>query len=234
MPSFGTHFSPFQLNVRSSAYTICDTVPLIKSLVNDDADEDSSLVGPFKEYRVELGICANDEARFRIKLDYNVLNDINKIDVLSPPPLHLKTMVVCRESADKWPRSSTMARSLFGAPAGAPGGLYDPPIVGGPNRSDQYCQVDLDGSATALFPVIIDQGESNESGEDSDAASDQDDRIGWVTSLDWTAGGMRYQVDRKVHSGRHLRGLRTLELSEVQGNDADRYRPRDGGQNMRQ
>ena len=141
-------------------------------------------------------------------------------------------MVVCRESADKWPRSSTMARSLFGTPIGAPGGLYDPPIVGGHSRSEQYCQVDLDGSATALFPVIIDQVESSD--DDSDVSSDQDERVGWVTSLDWTAGGMRYQVDRKVHSGRNLRGLRTLELSEVQGVDADRYRPRDGGQNMRQ
>jgi hypothetical protein len=215
-----------------SAYTICDTVPLINSLVHvEEGEEDSSFVGPFKEYRVELGICANDEARFRIKLDYNILNENNNnMDASSPPPLHLKTMVVCRESADKWPRSSAMARSLFGTPAGAPGGLYDPPIVGGPNRCDQYCQVDLDGSATALFPVIIDQIDNNESDEDYD----QDDRIGWVTSLDWTAGGMRYQVDRKVHSGRHVRGLRTLELSEVQGVDADRYRPRDGGQNMRQ
>jgi hypothetical protein len=219
-----------------SAYTICDTVPLINSLVSndDDEDDDSSLIGPFKEYRVELGICASDEARFRIKLDYNILDPTINFDILSPPPLHLKTMVVCREAADKWPRSSSMAQSLFGTPAGAPGGLYDPPIVG--SASEQYCQVDLDGSATALFPVIIDQDDSNENDEDSDAASSQyvPDSMGWVTSLDWTAGGMRYQVDRKVHSGRHVRGLRTLELSEVQGVDADRYRPRDGGQNMRQ
>jgi hypothetical protein len=212
-----------------SAYTICDTVPLTNLQVND-GEEDSDFQGPFGEYRVEIGICANDEARFRIKLDYNVLPEISTTDSLSPPPLHLKTMVVCRESPDKWPRSSTMARSLFGSPVGAPGGLYDPPIVGGPSRSDQYCQVDLDGSATALFPVIIDQVENNQ----GDEYADPDDRVGWVTSLDWTAGGMRYQVDRKVHSGRHIRGLRTLELSEVQGVDADRYRPRDGGQNMRQ
>ena len=108
-------------------------MPLINSQVNDDGEEeeDLSFVGPFKEYRVELGICVNDEARFRIKLNYNLLNEMNHIDILSPPPLHLKTMVVCRESADKWPRSSEMARSLFGAPAGAPGGLYDPPTIGG-------------------------------------------------------------------------------------------------------
>ena len=230
MSLFETFLTTFN---NLSAYTICDAVPLISSLVNDEEeDEDSSLIGPFKEYRVELGICANDEARFRIKLDYNVLNNLSDFDILSPPPLHLKTMVVCRESANVWPRSSAMARSLFGTQAGAPGGLYDPPIVG--SASEKYCQVDLDGSATALFPVIIDQGDFNESFEGLDAASSQDDRVGWVTSLDWTAGDMRYQVDRKVHSGRHLRGLRTLELSEVQGVDADKYRPRDGGQNMRQ
>jgi len=40
--------------------------------------------------------------------------------------------------------------------------------------------------------------------------------------------------DRKVLGGTKLKGLKTLELSEVQGEDADRWRPRDGGANMRQ
>ena len=40
--------------------------------------------------------------------------------------------------------------------------------------------------------------------------------------------------DRKVLGGKKLKGLKTLELSEVQGEDADRWRPRDGGANMRQ
>jgi hypothetical protein len=55
-----------------------------------------------------------------------------------------------------------------------------------------------------------------------------------VTSLDWTPGRIRYQLDRKVLGGTKLKGLRTLELSEVQGEDADRWRPKDGGSNMRQ
>jgi hypothetical protein len=215
--------------------------------IDEHEDDDCNILGPYSEYRVELGILANDEARFRIKLDYSILNVNNNIAATeSPPPLQLKTMVVCRETAGKWPRSSTMARSLFGVPSGAPGGLYDPPPVGGQNRSDQYCQVDLDGSATALFPIIIDQIDPDDNSANDDnkddnidngsesSSTENDDRFGWVTSLDWTAAGMRYQVDRKVHSGRNLRGLRTLELSEVQGVDADRYRPRDGGQNMRQ
>ena len=57
---------------------------------------------------------------------------------------------------------------------------------------------------------------------------------GWVTSFDWAPGTQRYQVDRKVQGGLGLRNLRTLELSEVQSADADQYRPRDGGSDMRQ
>jgi hypothetical protein len=229
-----------------SAWTICTSLPLVEptsttTTTDTESTDDASLLGPFREYRVELGICA-DDARFRVKLDYGISKDslLDQDQSLSssspPPPLQLKTMVVCRESADQWPRSSNVAKSLFGLPSGAPGGLYDPPPVGGPDRAAQYCQVDLDGGATALFPIIIDQTGSNDNNEeeDDDDASDKEDSIGWVTSLDWTAGLMRYQVDRKVHGGRHLRGLRTLELTEVQGADADRYRPRDGGQDMRQ
>jgi hypothetical protein len=201
------------------------------SLEAMEEDDEDNYLGPFREYRVEVGIWAED-ARFRVKLDYGILEETeDNHDESPPPPLQLKTLVVCREAADKWPRSSILAKSLFAAPAGAPGGLYDPPPVG--FRADQYCQVDLDGGATALFPIIMEQFGSfgDDASEDDDAEGDS---IGWVTSLDWTAGPMRYQVDRKVHGGRRLRGLRTLELSEVQGEDAERYRPRDGGQDMRQ
>jgi hypothetical protein len=156
---------------------------------------------------------------FRLKFDYRVLEPQQQVSAASPPPpLHLKTLTVCREAANQWPRSSDWADSLFG-PAGAAGGLYDPPPVGSEQQSAQYCLVDLEGGATVLFPVIMDQVDSGE---------------GWVTSLVRTAGSMRYQVDRKVNGGPKLMGLRTLELSEVQGADADQYRPRDGGQNMRQ
>merc|ERR1711865_305931 len=44
----------------------------------------------------------------------------------------------------------------------------------------------------------------------------------------------RYQLDRKMTSGINILGLRTLELSTVQGVDAATYRPSDGGENMRQ
>lgn len=45
---------------------------------------------------------------------------------------------------------------------------------------------------------------------------------------------MRFQVDRKFFSGAKVKGLKTLELSEVGANDADNWRPNDGPQNMRQ
>ena len=62
--------------------------------------------------------------------------------------------------------------------------------------------IDLDGGASVLFPHTIDQ---------DPAAFDGN---GWVTSLDWTPGAIRYQADRKVNSGTKIKGLRSLELSE--------------------
>jgi hypothetical protein len=193
----------------------------------DENVEADSAVGPFKEYRVEIGIRA-DDARFRVKFDYSIVPDGETIlsDAPAPPPLHLKTMTVCREAADKWPRSSELANSLFSSTSGAAGGLYDPPPVN-ENFASQYCMVDMEGGATALFPAIIDQAVESVGESDSD-------NVSWITSLDWAAGPMRFQVDRKSYGGVNLRGLRTLELSEVQSADADQYRPRDGGQNMRQ
>jgi hypothetical protein len=79
--------------------------------------------------------------------------------------------------------------------------------------------LDFEGGATLLLPHKLDQ---------------HDEEHGWVTSLDWTPGKIRYQVDRKVLSGRGLKGLKTLELSEVVGEDAERWRPKDGGADMRQ
>ena len=114
-----------------------------------------------------------------------------------------------------------MSEALFGAP-GAEGGLYDPPPVGCDEQAGRYMLLDLEGRATVLFPYLLDQ---------DPAAFDGN---GWVTSLDWTPGSMRYQVDRKTQGGAQLLGLRTLELSEVQSVDADTYRPRDGGAHMRQ
>lgn len=207
-----------------SGYTICKGVPF------DDSGD--AHVGPFQEYRAEVGIQA-DDMRFRIKFDYSVLsnddddnNTSNGFSAADAAPLHLKSMTVCREALDMWPRvqggaAPVLCEALFGE-AGAAGGLYDPPPVGSDKQASQYMMLDLEGGATVLFPYVMDQ---------EDAAHDGQ---GWVTSLDWSSGKMRYQVDRKVNAGRDILGLRTLELSSVQAQDADTYRPRDGGENMRQ
>ncbi|KAL3797234.1 hypothetical protein ACHAW5_004590 [Stephanodiscus triporus] len=132
-----------------------------------------------------------------------------------------------------------ITRALFGPP-GAPGGLYDPPPLGSEERAiSNYMLLDFEGGATLLLPHRLDQhgeeeGEEDGGGRGEDASSPSSSQLGWVTSLDWTPGRIRYQVDRKVLGGTKLKGLRTLELSEVQGEDADRWRPKDGGSNMRQ
>ena len=199
-------------------YTVCTATPLL-----EDKDK-ASHEGPFSEYFAELGI-QSDILRFRIKLDYAVRDE----DEVLLPPLHLRSMAVCRETLGMWPRNekytsaaeSKTGEALFGPP-GAAGGLYDPPPVGSEEQSSQYMMLELEGGATILFPYLMDQ--------DPDKYPDS----GWVTSLDWTPESIRFQLDRKVNGGKDILGLRTLELSEVQSADADTYRPKDGGQNMRQ
>ncbi|KAL3756063.1 hypothetical protein ACHAWU_002642 [Discostella pseudostelligera] len=247
------------------AYTICDATPLVE---NTGEVRNNIHDGPFSEMRTELGISDNG-MRFRIKLDYALLDEDVAKDAIGnptsapPPPLHLRTLTVCRETLDGyWPRPSDnevemadddsgnkeskksevrrknqdeITRALFGPP-GAPGGLYDPPPVGSEERAiENYMLLDFEGGATVLLPHKLDQCHNtvNDGGETSTTREDSS-LGGWVTSLDWTPGRIRYQVDRKVLSGIKLKGLRTLELSEVQGEDADRWRPKDGGANMRQ
>lgn len=201
-------------------YTICKGIQLQESK--------EPFVGPFQEYRSELGI-QFDDLRFRVKLDYSV-TDAEKKD-MALPPLRLRSFTVCRETLGLWPRSSANYKSaieqltdvvLFGS-AGAQGGLYDPPPVGSEEQAGQYLLLDLEGGATLLLPFTMDQDPTV-----------HPDSNGWVTSLDWTPGKFRFQVDRKTNGGKDILGLRTLELSEVQSADAETYRPRDGGANMRQ
>jgi len=204
-----------------SAYTISNAVTM-----SGESVKDANYQGPFKQYSAELGLHSK-HLRMRLKFDYSVLEE--EISQQATPPLHLKSMTVCRETRDMWPRSDeqnsvadeAVPDVLFGD-SGAPGGLYDPPPVGSEEQAGQYMLLDLAGQATVLFPFKLDQ------------APDSFEGHGWVTSLDWTPGNLRYQVDRKIKGGAELMCLRTLELTEVQGSDADRYRPRDGGENMRQ
>jgi hypothetical protein len=209
---------PQGIMVVGNAYTISTALDMKGNPIGEDLTD-----GPFSEYRAELGMTVKD-MRLRIKLDYAKLPN----DKAHEPSLHLRSLTVCREGRQYWPRREGKFRSLaertasdalFGA-TGADGGLYDPPPVGSDAQAAQYMLLDLEGHATVLFPFLLDQAEKGDQG--------------WVTSLDWAPGAMRYQVDRKVGAGRQLLGLRTLELSEVQTADAEQYRPKDGGKNMRQ
>lgn len=212
-----------------TGHTMSLGVPLSGKAPTDDEDDKD---GPYAEVRTEIGISDGD-LRMRVKFDYSVLEADKKAydPSSSPPALHLKSMTVCREAQGRWPINGQgddmvsesdliESESLFGIP-GAMGGMYDPPPVGGDAQSNQYMMLDLEGGATVLFPYMMNQD------------TDVYDGFGWVTSLDWTPGKKRYQVDRKV-KGDNVLGLRTLELSEVQSADAEVYRPRDGGEDMRQ
>lgn len=200
-----------------NAYTICTSTPF--------GDSETPHEGPYASYSAELGIASEDDVRFRIKLDYSVVEK----DTKEIPPLHLKSFTICRETLGMWPRAQNYKSAieaitqdaLFG-PRGAEGGLYDPPPVGCEDQASQYLLLDLEGQATVLLPYLMDQ--------DPDAY----DWSGWVTTLDWTPGKQRYQLDRKTKSDKNILGLRTLELTEVQSADAETYRPTDGGENMRQ
>jgi len=216
--------------VVGNGHTICSAVPLL-----EEGTEEG--VGPYSEMRTEMGIWDGD-LRMRVKFDYSVIEAEKKAfqdaATTTTPPLHLKSMTVCREARGRWPKNSIAnddgmmmlseedlkeSEILFGIPGGE---LYDPPLVGSDEQAEQYMLVGLDGGATVLFPYLMNQ--------DPDAFNGK----GWVTSLDWSPSAQRYQLDRKVKGGKDILGLRTLELSEVQSADAKTYQPRDGGADMRQ
>lgn len=200
-----------------NCYTVSDVVPLKDG--NGDSYE-----GPWKEYRSEIGM-QYKRMRFRVKWDYRVKD--YEMDQ-EHPPLHLHSIIVCRETRERWPRYMTnknvdesVGEKLFGAP-GAQGGLFDPPPVGGEDQAMKYMKIDLEGGATILFPHQIDQDPEAHDGN------------GWVKTLDWSPGMLRYQADKKIKGGKEVRGLRTLELTEIRAADAERWRPNDDGTDMRQ
>ena len=199
-----------------NCYTVSDAVALSGNQEGFD--------GPFSEMRSEIGI-QYKRMRYRVKWDYRVKAHQSTEE---HPALHLHSMIVCRETRERWPRYSggmniddSSSERLFGAP-GAQGGLFDPPPVGGPEQGKQYIKLDLEGGATVLFPHKIDQDPEAHGG------------FGWVQTLDWCPGRLRYQADKKIRGGKGLRGLKTLELSEIQAKDANKWRPNDSGTDMYQ
>ena len=138
--------------VVGNAYTICTANPLIP-----ETTESAPYEGPFAEYRAELGLLS-DAMRFRIKLDYAVV-DKDK-DKMQFPPLHLKSFTVCRETLGMWPRAENYksaieqitTEALWG-PRGAHGGLYDPPPVGSEIQASQYLLLDLEGRVDCIITI---------------------------------------------------------------------------------
>ena len=51
---------------------------------------------------------------------------------------------------------------------------------------ENYMLLDFEGGATVLLPHRLDQHD--------DDTEEEGDGFGWVTSLDWTPGKIRYQV----------------------------------------
>jgi len=199
-----------------NCYTVTDAV----ALSGNQEDYD----GPFSEMRSEIGI-QYKRMRYRVKWDYRVKG--HQSDEVFPA-LHLHSMIVCRETRERWPRYSggmntddSISERLFGAP-GAQGGLFDPPPVGGEEQGKQYMKLDLEGGATVLFPHKIDQDPEAHGGN------------GWVQTIDWCPGRLRYQADKKIKAGKELRVLKTLELTEIQAADSNKWRPNDSGTDMRQ
>lgn len=96
----------------------------------------------------------------------------------------------------------TSMPALASAPLPPGTGLYDPPPGDRANYVSLYC----DGGITLVFPVQM-----------------QADAPGFV-SVDWTAGSMRYQVDRKFE--RLQQRVGTLELTEISREDAEVFPPR--------
>ena len=85
---------------------------------------------------------------------------------------------------------------------GTPGrGLYDPPAGDKTSVLSLYCE----GGVTLVFPQKV--GEA----------------AGGALSLDWIAGKMRYQIDRKF--ARLDGSLSSLELTEIQKTDAENFAP---------
>ena len=127
----------------------------------------------------------------------------------APPRMSIKSMAVLREVSGGGEFVDNNAGS--GDIDGTPGrGLYDPPLGDKTGYISLYCE----GGVTVVFPTVVESGAPG------------------VVSLDWIAGLMRYQVDRKF---KKLDGsLSSLELTEIQKKDAEVVLPNFPHQNQGQ
>jgi len=109
----------------------------------------------------------------------------------SGPLLKLVLLAVLRESE----RSGQTQAPLPEQPPGV--GLYDPPPA---DRTD-YCSLYLDDGLTLVFATQCARSSAG------------------FLSVDWVAGALRYQADRKF--ARLDGSLSTLELTEIATEDAN-------------
>ena len=142
-----------------------------------------------------------EERRVRCKLLYTADGDAAPADGDAVPPMSLASMAILREGRGGtafYPSDSEEAADIDGSPGR---GLYDPP----PGDKLDYCSLYIEGGVTLVFPTRVTAGGSG------------------AISLDWIAGTMRYQLDRKF---KKLDGsLSSLELTEIQKEDAEKYLP---------
>ena len=144
-------------------------------------------------------VCIGEEdRRVRCKLLYGV-EEGGEAGEGGAPAMALQGCAVVREARG----GKAFITDSEGADIdGSPGrGLYDPPK--GDKR--EYCSLYCEGGITLVFPTRV----------DADAPG--------CLSLDWIAGRMRYQIDRKF---KKLDGsLASLELTEIQKSDAEVIAP---------
>jgi len=143
------------------------------------------------------------DRRVRAKFLYRADAD-SDADGSSAPRMSLASLAMVREAraGKSFLTSPSDADDDADEIASSPGrGLYDPP----PGSKMGYCSLYAEGGITLVFPTSVDA------------------QSGGFMSMDWIAGRMRYQLDRKF---KKLDGsLSSLELTEIQKSDAEVIAP---------
>lgn len=145
-----------------------------------------------------LEMCLREESRrVRCKLLYRPSEDLE-----SNAAMRISSVAIVRETEGGVEFVSSDSEVDVSDLDGSPGrGLYDPP----PGSKLGYISVYSEGGITLVFPNEVAAGNSG------------------VISLDWIAGRMRYQIDRKFEQ---LDGsLASLELTEISKADSETYLP---------
>lgn len=147
-----------------------------------------------------IEMCLREESRrVRCKLLYRPADGDSAAEV---PAMRLANVAIVREVLGGGEFVTSDVSGEEPDIDGSPGrGLYDPP----PGEKLRYVSLYSEGGITLVFP--------------SEVSADSEG----VISLDWIAGRMRYQIDRKF--AKMDGSLSSLELTEIQKADAETYLP---------